>query len=225
MIAAALHAELERYASTMRHANPLFYKAADGTMTPECISRYLANVHYLIRYTPTYLVRAREAAKARGDLALARHYQERLGEEVDHDKWAEQDLERIAAQVPTTLVRDVMPAWQELVAYLASIIDEDPVLYLSYILFAEQLIAALGPEWLLLLEERCGIPRSSMSVIANHAELDRDHVSDALARIDDLVGDPRKLPRMRQVLLESLRYFDRFCAEVTDTHVRQVSAA
>jgi len=41
-------------------------------------------------------------------------------------------------------------------------------------------------------------------------------VEEALDQIDALVGDPRKLPRMRAVLLDVLAYFDRFCAEVTE---------
>ena len=94
-------------------------------------------------------------------------------------------------------------------------IDDDPALYLAYILFAEQLVVILGPEWLELLEARCGIPRSSMTVIGNHAELDKEHVESALEEIDDLVGDPRKLPRMRDALRRSIGFFDRFCVEVT----------
>jgi len=54
-----------------------------------------------------------------------------------------------------------------------------------------------------------------MTVVGNHIELDRDHVEAALDEIDALVADPTKLPRMREVLLDSFAHFDRFCAEVT----------
>jgi hypothetical protein len=66
-----------------------------------------------------------------------------------------------------------------------------------------------------------------MTVVANHAELDREHVQEALDEIDELVGDPRKLPRMRAVLLESMTRFDRFCAEITEerTHDARASRA
>jgi pyrroloquinoline quinone (PQQ) biosynthesis protein C len=86
-------------------------------------------------------------------------------------------------------------------------------------LFAEYLTVLLGPPWLALLEERCGIPQSSMTVIANHAEEDRHHVEEALDEIDALVADPRKLRRMREVLLDSCGHFDRFCEEVTAERV------
>ncbi len=47
----------------------------------------------------------------------------------------------------------------DLILYLEETIDRDPALYLSYILFAGYLLVVLAPEWLVLLEERCGIPR------------------------------------------------------------------
>jgi hypothetical protein len=219
MIADALRAEIDRYAARMRRSNPLFYKAEDGTLTPACMTRYLANVRFLICHTPIYLERARDRAQRAGDGPLAQHYEEKRGEEQGHDAWADRDLERMSAASPAPARRDVLPSIRDLVAFLAMTIDEDPALYLSYILFAEYLIVLLGPEWLRLLEERCGIPRSSMTVIGNHIELDREHVEAALDRIDALVGNPRKLPRMREVLLDVLAYFDRFCVEVTEEKV------
>jgi pyrroloquinoline quinone (PQQ) biosynthesis protein C len=220
MIANALRVEIERYAAHMPRTNPLFYKAQDGTLTPACMTRYLANVHFLISHTPIYLVRARDRARQLGDGPLAEHYEQKRGEEQGHDAWADRDIERMSAASTTPAKRDVSQSIRELVAFLATTIDEDPALYLSYILFAEYLIVLLGPEWLRMLEERCGIPRSSMTVIGNHIELDREHVEEALDQIDALVANPRKLPRMRQVLAQTLTYFDRFCADVTEEKSR-----
>jgi pyrroloquinoline quinone (PQQ) biosynthesis protein C len=214
MIADALRTEIERYAARRRQ-NPLFALAEEGRLTRATVARYIANVHYVIQYTPVYLTRARDAAAKRGDAQLAAHYQAKLGEEVGHDAWSEKDLEsftRLSAQSPNT---DVTRAMIDLVEFLARIIDEDPTLYLAYIAYAEYLVVLLGDEWLALLDERCGISRTSMTVIDNHVELDRDHADDAFAKIDALVGEPRKLPRMRQVLLETLERFDAFCVELT----------
>jgi hypothetical protein len=215
MIGDALRSEIDRYAVEMRRSNPLFLKAEDGSFTAQCVARYLANIHHLICYTPVYLARARDRARALGDERLAAHYQHKLGEEEGHDAWAERDIQRISKQARLSVKREGLPAICELIEYLGRLIDEEPALYLSYVLFAEHLIVIVGPDWLRLLEERCGIPRSSMTVVANHVELDKDHVEEALESIDDLVGDPRKLPKMRDALLRSLSYFDRFCAEVT----------
>ena len=225
MIGDALGVEIAAYAVEMRRTNPLFTKAQDGTLTADRIASYLANIHHLIRYTPIYLARARDRARALGDERLAAHYQHKRGEEVGHDAWAERDLERVSAQTMRPVARDVVPAIRDLVAYLADMIDEDPTLYLAYILFTEQLIVLLGPEWLMLLEERCGIPRSSMTVIDNHAELDKEHVEEALEQIDDLVGDPKKLAKMRDALRASIAFFHRFCVEITSVEVRDDDSA
>ena len=230
MIADALRAEIESYAARMRKSNPLFVHAEDGSLSVPTVARYLANVHYLIRHTPIYLERARERSVAQNDDLLARHFEEKLDEEEGHDQWVEGDRARLSQEVGGRVSASVTVAMQELVTYLAEIIDEDPKLYLSYILFAEYLIVLLGPEWLTLLETRCGIPQSSMTVIAKHAELDREHTEEALDKIDDLVADPTMLPRMRQVLLASIEHFETFCAEVTrpeidECHLEQVHAA
>jgi pyrroloquinoline quinone (PQQ) biosynthesis protein C len=217
MIANALRAQIAEYAAAMRRSNPIFYKAEDGTLTSGQIARYLANVHHLILHTPIYLDRARDRARALGDEPLAMHYQHKKGEEAGHEVWAERDIAQVSPRVAAPIRLDVAPAVRDLVAYLAAIIDEDPALYLAYILFVEQLTVLGGPEWLELLETRCGIPRTSMTVVGNHAELDREHVEEALEIIDDLVGDPRKLPRLREVIDQSSAYYDRFCAEVTET--------
>jgi hypothetical protein len=215
MIAAALRAEIEQYAARMRRSNRLYLGAESGSLVAAQVAAYLANIHHLLLYTPVYLRRARERAAALQQTALAEHYDQKFSEETGHDAWAERDIERVSGHASISARREVVPSMQELLTFIASIIDEDPALYLSYILFAEQLVVILGPEWLQFLEERCNIPRSSMTVIGNHVELDREHVEQALDTIDDLVADPRKLPRMRAVLLETMASFDRFCIEIT----------
>jgi hypothetical protein len=217
MIADALRLEIERYAAGVREHNPLFVGAAAGRLHAGHLARYLANVHELVLHTPRYLHRARLGALAHGDAELARHYAQRLTEEVGHDAWAERDLQRVATLAGGAAARpEVVPTMRELLDYLARVIDEDPALYLAYILFAEYLIVLLGPEWLALLEARCGIPRTSMTVVGNHAELDREHTEEAFERIDALVADPLKLPRMREVLTGSIARFEAFCREIVE---------
>jgi hypothetical protein len=215
MIGDALRAEIEAYAASVRTTSPLFTRAATGAITPVHVARYLANVHQLVLHTPIHLRRAEAAARALGDEALARHYRTKRGEEVGHDAWAERDLARIAPRLPSAPPRDLVPAMQELLAYLEGCIDESPAQYLAYILFAEHTMVLLGPGWLELLETHCGIPRSSMTIVANHVELDGEHVEDALAHIDALVPDPLALPRLRAVLHRAMHLFDQFCEQVT----------
>lgn len=215
MIADALRNEIEQYAARMPTENPLYERAAEGKLRASHLASYLANVHYLIRHTPVHLSRAESRARALGDQALARHFVQKCAEEAGHDVWAQRDWARVSGEIRLPADADVLPTMTSLVDFIAEIIDEDPAQYLAYILFAEYLIVLLGPAWLTLLEERCGIPRSSMTVIGNHAELDREHVEEALDQIDALVGDPKKLSPMRRVLHDAIAHFDAFCAEVT----------
>ena len=183
-----------------RDERRLYRGAAEGALTRESLALYLSNVHALVRHTPLHLSRAHRRAKEAGRETLVAHFAQKLAEEQGHDAWAEADLASVAAAGART---DLLPSMRDWLDGLVSIIDEDPDLYLAYILFAEYLTVLVGAEWLELLESRCGIPTSAMTVVANHVELDREHVDDALHCIDALVADPRKLPRMREVLRTS----------------------
>jgi len=143
----------------------------------------------------------------------------KLSEEAGHDKWAEADLLTLNADPGD---RGVQPSIRELVDYIHNIIDREPILYLAYILFAEYLTVSVGPKWLHLLEEKCKVSSGAMSVVAKHIELDKFHVEEALDCIDDLVGDPAKLPLLREVLRASMAYFERFMTELANNYDTEV---
>lgn len=217
MIGDALRTEIEAYAAR-RHRIPVFRAAKEGLLTRAMATRYIANVRYMVAMTPPYLRRARDRARAIGDEKLAAYYGKKVGEEEGHEVWAERDLEELTGTVARQPNFGITRSIRELSEYLENKIDEEPALYLAYIAFAEYITVILGPAWLELLEERCGIPRSSMTVIDNHIELDREHAEEAFACIDDFVSDPRKLAPMRQVLGQAVSYFDAFCAEIVLTN-------
>lgn len=212
MLADALRLQIEDYARGLRTRNPFYLRAAAGTLGREHMSRYLANVQGLIQETIVNLARARDVAASRGEEALSSHFATKVEEETGHDAWAERDVSRMTGRAAVTRP-NVLPSMRRYIAFQKAVIEEDPSLYLAYCLFAEYLVVLLGPEWLRLLDERCGIPATSLSVVANHAELDRDHVQEALDDFDELVGDPSKLPRLRQVLSEAFAHFDAFCED------------
>jgi hypothetical protein len=214
MIAVALRTDIERYAARMRFDNPLVSRAERGTLGPEHLARYLENIRVLVSHTPVHLMRAIERCRANGQSSLARHFGKKLGEEEGHDQWAERDAQRVAAMIGQVAPRQRAAALDELLTFIEATIDRDPTLYLAYISFAEYLIVLMGPEWLKVLDERCGIPASSMTVIGNHAELDAEHSEEAFDAIDELVVDPRKLNAMRATLQQTIRLFDRFSSEV-----------
>jgi len=214
VIADVLRADVERYAAGMPRHNPLYVGAAEGRLTPEMVAYYLFNVRHLVRHTPAHLERARARALAVGDHALAAHFAAKHAEEQGHDRWADRDLERLSDGFGAAPRDEHSRGLLGLLRHVERTIDRDPALYLAYILFAEYLIVLMGPEWLALIEERCGIPRSTFTVIANHVELDREHTEEGLEAIDALVPDPAKLGPMRAVLRETFDHFDRFSADV-----------
>ncbi|NUP06094.1 MAG: hypothetical protein HOW73_08550 [Polyangiaceae bacterium] len=206
----------------MQKDHPIFTRAADGTLSFEHIALYLANLRFLVGQTVSHMDRAIGCAEARGDAALSAHLAEKREEERGHDVWADRDLRCVRPHLRTVVVNAPNEAMRALVRFVESTIDRDPSLYLSYMFVAEYLTVLCGPSWLRLLEERCGIPTSSMTVIGNHVELDREHTEEALALIDQLVTDPRKLAPMRQVARDAIDRFDRFFAafiEEADRHV------
>ena len=219
MIGEALSHEIDVFAAGVRSQNPLFVQAEAGSLSLATVARYIANVHQLIRHTPYHLGKARDLSMARGDDALARHFAHKMVEEAGHDAWAARDLEGLSRRGAPPPSDKVTPAMGALIRHIESLIDEDPALYLSYILFAEKLVVLMGPEWLALLESRCGIPKSLLTIIGNHAELDKDHVSEALDEIDALVGDPKKLPAMRDALRRSMDRFAAFCSELASSEL------
>ncbi|MBL8741911.1 MAG: hypothetical protein JNK04_12475 [Myxococcales bacterium] len=198
----------------MRTTNPLFARAERGTLDAHHLVRYLANVRVLVLHTPLHLERAIDRATSLAKTELACHFKKKVGEEQGHDKWAERDVATVRAMIAQAVEGGRATTLDRIISFIEATIDEDPELYLSYILFAEHLIVLMGPTWLDHLETRCGIPRSAMTVIGNHAELDREHSEEGLEAIDALVRDPRKLPPMRRVLSDTVALFERFSAEV-----------
>jgi pyrroloquinoline quinone (PQQ) biosynthesis protein C len=215
MIADALRVAIEAYAASAENTNALLRCAARGRMTPAMLSSYLFNAQHFVAATPRLLALARDRARALGNEALAEHFAKKLGEEVGHDRWAEEDRRRVEGRFGVKAGAEVSPAIQAYLEYLEEIILRDPILYLAYLLFGEYHVVLMGPKWLALIEGRCNIPASMVSVIGKHAELDKDHTCEGFEAVDRLVPDPAMLRPMRAVIQRSIDLFERFCAEMT----------
>jgi pyrroloquinoline quinone (PQQ) biosynthesis protein C len=213
MIAESLKNDIEAYAEQMRQS-PLLQLAREGKIYPATVAAYVSTILHLIQHTPIYLERAHARAKRLDQHELAAYFAHKLSEEIGHDRWAEQDLAKVSGTFHITAPKAPSPSVAALVDYLRRAIDEEPARYLAYILFAEYFTVLVGPEWLAALEQGCGIPASSLSVVARHIELDQAHVAQGLAEIDALVPDPARLAPLRETLFQSMRYFSDFCNEL-----------
>jgi len=188
--------------------------AAEGRLTTDKVAYYLSNVRLILQRSPVHLKRASARALALGDHDLAEHFAAKRAEELGHDRWAENDLQHFDKGLKTVPPGEYAPALLGLLHFLEETIERDPATYLAHVLFAEYLITLMGPLWLTLLEERCGIPVRMMSAVSKHVEFDKQHASEGLNAIDRLVTAPSKLVPMRAVLKRVIKYFDEFSAQV-----------
>jgi hypothetical protein len=213
MIGIALRTDIETWAAR-RNERSLFHMARDGRLTTAMVKRYIANVTWSIRRTAGHMKDARDRALELGNERIAKFYAEKIHEEAGHEAWGDADLEsltRLVAAPP-----EITAAFVDIDAYVTEIIEKDPSLYLAYLALAEYVTVLLGPELLQNIQDHCGVPRTSMTVVDNHIELDRDHAEENFGVLDDLVGDPRMLAPLREALAKMLGFFDRFCEEVTE---------
>lgn len=237
MIGNALRMDIEIYAG-QSDRNALFATARAGQVSREMIMQYVGGLHFLMTKTPLVCTTARDRARALGDEALASHFQHKLEEETGHAKWAERDLKRldtkrsdesgVSLQQPQRPRFEPISSVNALASYVLGLAETQPSLVLAYVAFAEYITVIKGPELLDLLDTHCGIPKTSMTAVGNHVTIDRDHAEEAFSLMDDLVGDPRMLPEMRQALARAIELFEAFCTEVTSiapSHATHVSAA
>jgi hypothetical protein len=172
------------------------------------VARYLFGTQYLISHTPGHLRLAIERAEAPD---LKDYFIEHLGEEVGHDRWAQDDINilgRLASFAFKTYVSRKMVshvAWIE-----SELIRKDPWLYPPYILSAEYLAVSAGP-WFLERLNAAGIPNKALSVVKNHAVLDALHVQQDCQIIDAFIdSNPDWQERYRQVVKRAIANYLQF---------------
>ena len=212
MLIEKLESDIQEFHQHLRSECPLYTNASAGKLTKKELSNYAANILYLIRYTPIYLKLSMGIAEEKGLPGLARFFFEKIGEETGHDKWAEDDVKALSGTPPQD-DHAVSRHTKELVVYLRTEIERDPRLYLAYILLAEYLTVLAGPQWLEDVEKKCGIAKSSLSVVGNHVELDKEHVKEDYSALETLI-EPSLLPEMRRVLRSCMAFYEGFCSEV-----------
>lgn len=213
MIGNTLREEIEKFHERMSRENPLFVNARNGRLTPREVSVYLANILYLIQHTPVHLKLALQKATERESKPLVSFFKTKLKEEEGHDAWAENDLSSLVGAYDVAHPAELSPTMLSLVQYITDTINTDPTLYLAYIVLAEYFTVLIAPGWLSDLSTRCNIPSDMLSVVKNHAELDKDHVIDDLKIIDSL-ADTTYATVLRSVLQISMRHFEAFAAEI-----------
>ncbi|HEY2408653.1 MAG TPA: hypothetical protein VGI10_21755 [Polyangiaceae bacterium] len=178
------------------------------------MTSYLSNARYLVRNTPRHTEMARRRSQELGRPALAAHFAHKLVEETGHDRWADADLAQMSDLFGSRASERPTAALVELMGYLDQAIQEEPAGYLAYALHAEYFTVLIGPEWVRMLDERCGVPRTAMTVVTKHVTLDQDHVLEGAREIDALVTDPALLPVLQRVLSRAMSYLESFYDQI-----------
>lgn len=208
---------IESYWDHLQTADPYNRSILEGTLQPEMLSHFLVNVHVLVQHTPIHLRLAEKICAEKGLDDLGSYYQLKFVEESGHDKWAEADMIRLKKQKKNvTIVGTTDKSMKDFLLHIEGLIRKDPYLYLPYIFFAEYLTVLYGPKMNKALIENCGYLPHSMTVIENHAELDKEHVNEWEDVIAEIVDEELYREPFLAVLSETIRLHKEFflsCAE------------
>lgn len=218
MVSYILKQEIEKASIQISRTNPLFRQARKGAVTRKQIVTYLNNLMFIFQSTTANLTRAAKRAQELRMPELVAFLENKVKEEEGHDQWAKNDILAQGAHLPDsgqTLIdeRRVTAATFRLLAYVRATIEKSPIFFLSYMAFVEYLTVLIGPELLDSLEKKCGISKSSMTAIANHESLDREHVEEDLGIIDQVSWTPELECEMFEVLSNYIKLVDDVLSE------------
>ena len=203
---------IDSWATRLRAESPLTAAAERGELSPRALARYLESLRYVFTHSQANIRAAAVRADALQLTELADYFRAKSSEEQGHEQWAENDLQ----QLPRDAVRDIEPANAciALVALQEVLIDQHPLCFLAYTVWAEYLTASLGAEWLSLLAN-CGYDRSAVSAVAKHLEADADHAFEGFDALDRLWKGTPEAAEILAAVEHAERGFEAFCTEIS----------
>lgn len=200
MLAEQIKQSIEKYTINLQQNNLLLVKAQTGQLAQGNVTTYLYNLMYIFQQTTFYLSEAARRSRELGFMNLEKFLLDKIPEELGHDNWARQDLETFGIQAPSVDKSKLLSSTKELVKFVKDLIDEDPRLFLSYMVFVEYFTVLAGPQFLQDLETKCGIKKTSMTAIGNHEEADRHHSQEDFKIIDQVPYDTHFIKTLEHTL-------------------------
>jgi hypothetical protein len=210
-IAMTLRSSIEEWADRLRRESPLVPLARSGQFMPQGLALYLESLRHLFQQSEINLAIAAERCDAIGLDELARHFHLKSHEEQGHDGWAENDL----AHLPATVASDLQPAPAvlQLVELQRELIEQHPLCFAAYALWAEYFTVLLGDEWLDALSAG-GYARTQVSAIAKHVDADRDHAALGFIEIERLWHGEPSAESLLTAVQRAQATFEVFCQEI-----------
>ncbi len=192
--------EIEVFTQHFFDKNPFACKAKQGELTKNHIARYLKNILYSIEFTPIHLKAASSRSRELGLNNIAQFMDDKYIEEFGHDKWVKSDLSKLGVNSEIQNNNELTQGMVELMKFVESLVYGETLYYIAYITFVEYFTVLAAPELLDCIENKCEIPRSSLTVVANHGELDKIHIEDDLKAIAKFVDSPEKSSEFIKVI-------------------------
>lgn len=209
----AMKQRVEQYWDELKKEDYYNQAILSGSASPEMVSHFLVNVRYLVQHTPVHLKKAYDLSISRNLSRLAQFFQQKLEEEQGHDQWADADLAKLERRLKKPPVKtDIHYSMKKLIQHIENTINQDPHLYLAYIFFAEYLCVVCGPEMTSALQNQCGFPPQSLTVVENHAELDKDHVHEWEEVIEEIIDEKVYKSKFMSYLEETISLHKEFFA-------------
>ncbi len=208
--------EIESATQHLMSTNILTVKAQRGDLQKAQVVKYLKNCLYIVSHTPIHLKKAIHSAQKLGLSEVVRFMDDKFREEVGHDEWAKTDISSLGESPEIVEQDDLTNSIHDLIRFIESLIESNPHLYVAYITFVEYFTVLAAPAFLESIE-KCGVPRTSMTVIANHGELDKNHVHDDLSTITLIIDTPEKQAEFIKVL--------KITAQMIDAHFTECAEA
>jgi hypothetical protein len=210
-LAIQLKTAIERWADDLWRNAELAKLASQGKLPPRALALYLESLRHLLHSSQLNLALASATSTELGDFALADYFAIKAREERGHDGWAIDDLSRLPQGAVTNL--HPSPAILSLVELQRRLIDEHPVCFVAYALWAEYFTVLLGDGWLDGLAAS-GFERGQISAIGKHLDADRAHAARGFSEIDRLWHGQPDARVVVQVVERAGRIFERFCDEI-----------
>jgi hypothetical protein len=216
MFSEKVKSEIEQITKNIIKKNIFIKKARDGELTNGHVYRHLKNIKYSINFTPIHLQAATKRSRELGLLDVAVFMEDKYKEEFGHEKWVDTDLLNFESSSQSNPNSELTKGIIDLIKYVETLVHGDPTLYVAYITFLEYFTVLAAPELLDYVENRCGISKSTLSVIANHGELDKDHTEDDFKAIEDLVKNHENRDEFINVLHKTGEIINRYFTECAE---------
>jgi hypothetical protein len=216
-LATQLKLAIDHWTCELRGKTELGTLSKQGKLSARSVALYLESLRHLFRSSQRNLEIAAARARELGAAELSEYFERKAAEEKGHELWAIDDLARFPESVVSGLRPS--PAILDLVDLQRTLIEEHPICFVAYALWAEYFTVLIGDEWLDGLSAS-GFDRQRISAIAKHLAADREHAARGFAEIDRLWRGRPEPDAILEVVERAGRIFERFCAEICGEALR-----